>query len=190
MRWRLPKHSDNPRKRPRGPAWLLAAPLALAMVAAGCGYHVAGRGAMLPKTWHTLSIPVFANHTLRYRLGQRFTQAVVREFEARTSYRIVPDPRHADAVLHGDMTSIEAVPVLFDSTTGRATTMLVTVHLKVRLEDRTTKKISYRNDDFVFRDEYELSTNPKSFFEEENPALDRMARDLAARLVSDVLENF
>lgn len=168
-------------------AWVLL-PLALAMVSVGCGYHVVGRNDGLPKTWHTIAVPVFANHTLHYRLEQIFTEAVVRELEARTTYRIVPDPSEADAVLLGDMTSIEAVPVLFDATTGRATTMLVTVHAKVRLEDRATKKVYYKNDDLVFRDEYELSTSPKSFFEEENPALDRMAHDFASRVVSGILE--
>lgn len=191
MRWRLPKLCDStvPTGRcPRG--WQLGACLLLTLASAGCGYHVAGREVHLPKDWRTIAVPVFVNHTLQYRLEQRFTQAVVRELEQRTSYRIVPHPKQADAVLLGEMTSIEAVPVLFDSSTGRATTMLVTVQAKVRLEDRSSGKIVYRNDNFVFRDEYELSTDPKTFFEEESPALDRMARDFASRLVDDVLENF
>jgi hypothetical protein len=33
-------------------------------------------------------------------------------------------------------------------------------------------------------------TQVESFFQEGDPALDRMARDFAARLVSAVLENF
>ena len=163
-------------------------PLVLALMSAGCGYHVVGRNDGLPKTWRTIAVPVFVNHTLHYRLEQIFTEAVVRELEARTTYRIVPDPSQANAVLLGEMTSIEAVPVLFDATTGRATTMLVTVQAKVRLEDRVTKKVYYENDNLVFRDEYELSTSPRSFFEEENPALDRIAHDFAARVVSDILE--
>lgn len=169
---------------------LAALALALALGAAGCGYHVVGRGAMLPKTWHTLAVPLFVNRTLHYQLGQRFTQAVVRELEARTAYRIVPDPRNADAVLHGELTSIDAVPVLFDSTTGRATTMLVTVTAKVRLQDRKSKRVLFEDDNFVLRDEYELSTDPKTFFDEEDPALGRMAHDFASRLVADVLEGF
>ncbi|HEV2387680.1 MAG TPA: LptE family protein [Candidatus Acidoferrales bacterium] len=163
---------------------------ALALAGAACGYHVAGRQSALPKSWRTVAVPVFVNRTLRYRLEQRFTQAVVRELEARTTYRIIPDPSAADAVLRGEMTSIEAVPVLFDSTTGRATMMLVTVQLKVQFEDRATKKLIYKNDQFVFRDEYELTTDPRSFFEEEDPALGRMARDFASTLVSGILENF
>lgn len=186
MRWALRKHLGSGR---RGLATLFGA-LALALVGAGCGYHVVGQNRILPKTWRTISVPVFVNHTLHYRLSQRFTEAVVRELEARTTYRIVPDPKQADAVLLGQLTSIEAVPVLYDSATGRATTMLVTVTAKVSLENRKTKKVVYQDDKFVFRDEYELSTDPKTFFDEENPAIGRMSRDFASRLVSDMLEGF
>lgn len=169
---------------------LAAVTLGILLAGAGCGYHVAGRGADLPKTWHTVSVPIFVNHTLHYRLDQIFSQAVVRELEARTTYRIVPNPKAADAELFGQMTSIEAVPLLFDASTGRATTMLVTVRAKVRLEDLATKKILYRDDNLVFRDEYELSSNPSTFFDEESPALDRMARSFASQVVSGILENF
>jgi hypothetical protein len=172
------------------PGALFAAALGLMLAGAGCGYHVAGRGADLPKTWRTISVPVFVNHTLHYRLDQIFTEAVVRDLEARTTYRIVPDPKSADAELLGQMMSIEAVPVLYDTTSGRATTMLVTVHAKVSLEDVATKKIIYRDNNLVFRDEYELSSDPKTFFDEESPALDRMARSFAAQVVSGILENF
>jgi hypothetical protein len=42
----------------------------------------------------------------------------------------------------------------------------------------------------VFRNEYEISSGVKSFFEEQDPALDRMAQDFAKRLVAAVTENF
>jgi hypothetical protein len=67
--------------------------------------------------------------------------------------------------------------------------MLVTVKMKVELDDRNHKAI-FQNDNFVFRQPYEISTDVTSFFDEQAPALDRMARDFASRLVSDVLENF
>ena len=162
----------------------------MAFLLSGCGYHVAGRSTRIPPNIKTIAVVTFENQTSRYRIEQRLTQAVVREFLARTGYRIVSDPANADAVLRGQVTGIETAAVLFDAATGRATTMLVTVHLKVSLEDQTTKAILYRNDNFLFRQPYEISTDVPSFFEEQDPALGRLARDFAATLVSAILENF
>jgi outer membrane lipopolysaccharide assembly protein LptE/RlpB len=161
-----------------------------ACVVAGCGYHVAGHAAQLPSEWKTVAVPAFTNDTTRYRVEQRFTQAVIREFITRTKYHVVQDTESADAVLHGEVLSIETDPVLFQATTGEVTMMLVTVHTKVSLVDNKTEKPVYTNNDMVFRDEYQISSDVKSFFEEQDPALERMSRDLASHLVSDVLENF
>jgi hypothetical protein len=150
-----------------------------------------------------IAVPALVNRTNRYRVEQRMTEAVVREFLARTKYRIVSTEDSADAVLRGEITSLEATPAVFDTTptnstsnpnlnttTARATTMLVSVHLKVRLEERETKRILYQNDNYLFREPYEISTDPSKFFDEQSPALDRMSRDFASRLVADILENF
>ena len=131
------------------------------------------------------------------------TEAVVHEFLARTKYRIVSTEGSADAVLHGEITSFEAAPAVFNTAptnsttnttlntpTAQATAMLVTVHMKVRLEERETKKVLYQNDNYLFREPYEISTNPSTFFDEQSPALERMSRDFASRLVADILENF
>jgi Lipopolysaccharide-assembly len=156
----------------------------------GCGYHVAGRANALPTDVHTIAIPAFTNHTPRYRIEQRVTQAVIREFLVASRYRIVPNPADGDATLHGEIFGLESTPVIFDPSTGHATTMLVQVHLRVRLEQRDTGKILYRNDNYLFRQEYQISTDVPSFFDEQDPALDRMASDFASRLVADILENF
>ena len=156
----------------------------------GCGYHVAGRAANLPSEWKTIAIPAFKNDTTRYRLEQRFTAAVIRQFLERTKYHVVQDPASADAVLHGEILTIETAPMIFDATTGQVTTSLVTVHTKVLLVDNQSQKTVYENDDMVFRDEYQISSDVQSFFEEQDPALERMARDFSAQLVSNVTEKF
>jgi len=163
---------------------------ALLVSPVGCGYHVAGRASHLPSGWTTIAIPAFKNDTTRYRIEQRFTQAVIREFISRTKYRIVQDTSSADGVLTGEVVSIETNPVLFDATTGQVTTMVVSLHTKVRLLDNETKKLVYQNDDMVFRDEYQISSDVTTFFEEQDPALERMSRDFASQLVSNVLESF
>ena len=166
--------------------------LCVAVVAclAGCAYHVAGRGTRLPSSVKTIAVPALENRTARYRIEQRLTEALVRELLARTSYRVVSDPAAADAVLRGEITGLESSAVLFDTATGRATTMLVTVRVAVRLEERATQSVLYRNDNFLVREQYEISTDVASFFDEEAPALDRLARDFASKLVAALLENF
>jgi outer membrane lipopolysaccharide assembly protein LptE/RlpB len=168
---------------------MFASLLALLLAASGCGYRVVGRANTLPAGAHTISIPAFANRTTTYRIEQILTQAVAREFIARTNYRVTPDADGADLVLQGEVTNIGSGAVLFDPTTGRATTVLVTVNLRVALRD-TAGKILYQNNNLVFREPYEISVDIASFFQEEGPALDRMSRDFAAQVVSDVLENF
>jgi len=169
---------------------VLCGALVLAAIASGCGYHVAGRSNSLPKSIHVIAVPALENKTTSYRIEQRLTAATVHEFLAKTSYRVVPNPANGDAVLRGKVLSLEAVPLLFDSATGRATTMLVTLKCEVTFEERETGKILYHSDNFLFRNQYEISTDVKSFFEEQDPALDRLAQDFATRLVAAVTENY
>jgi outer membrane lipopolysaccharide assembly protein LptE/RlpB len=164
--------------------------LCTSLFSSGCGYHLAGHTGNLPSEWKTIAVPAFKNDTTRYRIEQRFTEAVIRQFVQRTKYRIVQKASDADALLQGEVLSIETDPVLFNATTGQVTAMVVQVHTKVRLEDTKTQKVVYQNDDMVFRDEYQISTDVQSFFEEQDPALERMAKDFAAQLVSNVVENF
>jgi hypothetical protein len=168
----------------------------------GCGYHVAGRSDTLPKSIHVIAVPALENKTSSYRIEQKLTSATIHEFLAKTSYRVVSDPANADAVLRGKVLSLEAVPLLFDTQSGRATTMLVTVKCEVTFEERETGKILYHTDNFFFRNEYEIPTvvtpstgqvNPTTlagFFQEQDPALDRLAQDFATRLVAAVTENY
>jgi hypothetical protein len=144
----------------------------------------------LPKSIHVIAVPALENKTTSYRLEQKLTAATVHEFLAKTPYRIVSNPEAGDAVLKGKVVSLEALPLLFDTTTGRATTMLVTVKCEVTFTESATQKVLYHTDNFVFRNQYEVSTDLKSFFEEQDPALDRLAQDFAQRLVAAVTENY
>jgi outer membrane lipopolysaccharide assembly protein LptE/RlpB len=164
--------------------------LAVASLSFGCGYHVAGRSNALPKNIHVIAVPAMENATTSYRIEQKLTSATVHEFLATTPYKITSEPATADAVLRGKVLTLEAVPLLFDTKSGAATTMLVTVRCEVTLTQTDTQKVLFHTDKFVFRSEYEISTDVKSFFEEQDPAIDRLAKDFAQRLVASVIENF
>ena len=74
-------------------------------------------------------------------------------------------------------------------TTGRDTSSLVTVTLNVSLVNRKGAVV-YSNPNYTFREEYEISRELSSFFDEESPALNRMSQDIARSLVSNILEGF
>lgn len=162
--------------------------LALLAIAAGCGYRTVGSAHVAPGI-KVLSVPAFLNQTHTYHIETALTNAVIREFNTRTSYRVVPTEAGADAVLRGTVVSVEAAPVAYDSVTGRASAGLVTVTAKVTVTAHDGR-VLYSNPNYIFRDEYQISNELASFFEEQGPALDRIARDFSRTLVSNIIEGF
>jgi len=164
--------------------------LASLLLFAGCGYHTAGHIVQLPENVKTIAIPAFKSETLTYRIDQMLTSSVVREFTTRTHYRIVNDASdEADATLRGTILSTTATPLTYDTATGRAASILVVVSIRVVLTDRSGK-ILYQNPSYLFREQYEISQDLASFFEEDSPAFRRLSEDFARTLVSNILEGF
>ena len=160
------------------------------LLIASCGYHTAGHSTRLPQQVHTIAVPAFANKTRTFRIEQSLTAAVVREFNTRTQYKIVHDAgSDADAVLRGTVINANSSTLTYDAQTGRASTMLVTVNVSVQLVDRKGA-VLYDNPNYTFREQYQVSREISSFFEEDSAALDRLSRDFARTLVSNVLEAY
>jgi outer membrane lipopolysaccharide assembly protein LptE/RlpB len=159
------------------------------MLCGACGYSTANKSSRLPTDLHTLAVPVFTNQTQTYRVEALLTGAVVREFNTRTNYRVVSNATDADAVLVGTVISTQTSPLTYDSASGRASSALVTVTMKVRLTDKNNR-VLYENQNYLYREQYQISPEVTSFFQEEGPALDRLSRDFARQLVSNVLEAY
>jgi outer membrane lipopolysaccharide assembly protein LptE/RlpB len=169
----------------RWTAWLV-----LLVTSTGCGYHTAGHAVQLPENVRTIAVPAFVNETSTYRIEQMLTSSVVREFTTRTHYHILNSPGEAaDATLRGTVLSTSASPLTYNSTTGQAASVLVVVSMKVSLTDRQGK-VLYQNPWYLFREQYEVSQDLASFFEEDSPAFRRLSQDFARTLVSNILEGF
>jgi hypothetical protein len=144
----------------------------------------------LPPDIKTIAVPIFVNQSSTFRIEQKLAAAISREFIERTKFRITPNPSAADAVLKGTVKDVRSGVITFDLTTGRASSLQIQVTADVKLEDLHSKKVVYANPNFVFREEYQVSQTTSGLFEEDQAALDRLARDVARTLVTDVLENF
>jgi hypothetical protein len=154
-----------------------------------CGYHTAGRASHLPSNIRLLAVPAFVNQTTTYKIEQTLTAAVVEELNTRTRYQVVSDPGSADASLRGTVVAAAATPLTYDTVTGRASTVLVVVSMEVELSDRKGR-VLYQNPSYVFREQYQVSQQLSTFFEEESPAFKRLSREFARTLVSNILEGF
>ena len=183
--------SPESRDAPRGLHRVLsAACLLVVLLSSGCGYHTAGHASQLPDAVKTIAVPTFKNETSTYRIEQMLTSSVVHEFTSRTHYRIENDASaDADATLRGTVLSTSASPLAYDTSTGRAASVLIVVSIKVTLSDRQGK-VLYQNPAYLFREQYEVSQDLASFFEEDSPAFRRLSQDFARTLVSNILEGF
>jgi outer membrane lipopolysaccharide assembly protein LptE/RlpB len=168
----------------------IPAGILISLCAVACGYHTAGHTTTIPQNVRTIAIPAFINQTHTYRIEQMLTGAVVREMTTRTHYHVLngPDP-DADATLRGTVLSTYTTPLTYDSKTGRAASVLVVISMNVSFTDRAGK-VLYQNPSYLFREQYEVSRDPNSFFEEDTPALQRLSREFAQTLVSNLLEGF
>ena len=171
----------------------LAAVLVLAFSASGicgCGYHAVGAATHLPPDLHTLAVPVFATRTEAYHTETVVTDAVLHEFAARTRFRVTPSAdENADAVLHGTILKEYVAPLTYNASTQQSSSFLITLVLSVTVNSRDGK-VLYENKNYVFRQQYQSTTDLASFIQENPAAMERLSRDFARQLVADVLEGF
>ena len=166
----------------------LAAVVLLASGFRGC-YKPVGR-AGLPSHIRTIAVPAFQNQALRYRVETRFTEAVMNEIVRRgKGLRVQSDPKDADAVVDGVIKGFSFYGVLLDSR-GRARIFEVSVTAAVTVRDRVRNRVLYDNQDYTFRGEFEFTDDPRSFFNEEDPAVARLARAFSESLVSTLVNGF
>ena len=138
----------------------------------------------LPKHIKTIAVPAFQNNAVRYKVESRFTEAVVNELIHRgRGLRVQGSREGADAVIEGVIKSFSYSGVLLDDR-GRARIFEVTIEAAVTVRDQTENRVLYDNQNFVFRGEYEFANDPRNFFNEEDPAVQRMARNFAESIVS------
>jgi hypothetical protein len=141
----------------------------------------------LPTHIRTVAVPAFQNDALRYKLESRFTGAVMDELIHRgRGLRVQGEREGADAVIEGVMKSFTFSGVLLDDK-GRARIFEVTIVAAVTVRDQTQNRVLYDNQNFVFRGEYEFANDPRNFFSEEDPAVQRMARSFAESIVSTLI---
>ncbi len=163
----------------------------LLLILTGCGYHTAGSATHLPPDIGTIDVPMFQTDVVNYHTEVAFTDAVVRELTSRTKDRVTESNRThvADATLKGTILTETITPLTYNAQTGQSSSFLITITASAVLKD-ASGKVLYSNDHFRFHTEYQETADLSSFIQEDSPAVQRMARDFAQSLVSDLMESF
>jgi len=153
-----------------------------------CGYSVRSSIGSLPEGIHSIGIPAFENLNNEYKVEQILTDAVLKEFNRRTRVLVRSSSSGVDAVLQGKVQSVQSSPVTFGSRSFGSAYML-SVNVSVQLIRLNDSKILWQNKNLTFRERYTLNRDVSDFFNEENPALERLAHSFAESLVGLILES-
>lgn len=144
----------------------------------------------LPQHIHTIAVPAFQNNALRYRVETQFTEAVINELVKRGhGLRVISDKTNADVLIDGVIKTYEFSGVLLDNR-GRSRVFEVRVTAAVTVRDQVENRVLYDNQNYIFRGEFEFTNDPRTFFNEDDPAIQRIARNFAESLVSTLVNGF
>lgn len=127
---RLPMSSCRSILRATGVASCTAVLIALA----GCAGYQIGSQSLYPAHIRTVYVPMFESTSFRRNMGERLTEAVQKEIELKTPYKVVNDP-NADSVLTGRIVG-ETKRVVIRSRTGDAREVQVNLQVEVSWIDR------------------------------------------------------
>ncbi|MGA2797997.1 MAG: LPS assembly lipoprotein LptE [Thermoguttaceae bacterium] len=106
---------------------------ALALFGGCAGYQI-GNQSLYPMEIRTVYVPMFQSASFRPYLGERLTEAVMKEIELKTPYKVVSDP-NADSILSGRIVQ-EGKAVLIGSRVGDPREIQVNIQVMVGWTDR------------------------------------------------------
>ncbi len=101
---------------------------------AGCAGYQIGNQSLFPQEVHSIYVPVFKSNSFRRNLGERLTEAVIKEIQKRTTYTLT-DEAHADTILSGAIIQ-ETKTVLIPDLSGDAREVQTAINVQVSWTDR------------------------------------------------------
>jgi outer membrane lipopolysaccharide assembly protein LptE/RlpB len=161
----------------------------MVLLASACGYHLTGKSSALPADVRQIAVPTFKNQTQQPDIAQRLTEKVVDEFVTRGGYLAASSSDTADAVLDGVVTAYRSKPVAIN-VEGRATRYEVQIEVQAELRDLRTDAILWRDEHYVFRQQYDVDPNQDQYFDRSILAIEGVSRDFARSVVATILEGF
>lgn len=117
--------------------------LLLLALLAGCTPYRFGPSTLYAPDITTVYVPVFSSNSFRPDLGERLTEAVIKEIEKRTPYKVVTTP-NADSILSGQLVR-DTKRVTIESATDEAREYQVDLVARVSWVDRNNAVLQQGN---------------------------------------------
>ena len=130
--------SDDGRFSQRFRHVILAAVVAC-LGGSGCASYHVGTDSLYPPDIRTVYVPMFESVSFRRNLGERLTEAVIKQIELKTTYKVVNTP-NADSVLSGRLLS-DSKRILVESPTDEQRATQVTLVVEVNWRDRRSERL-------------------------------------------------
>lgn len=153
----------------------------------GCAPYRFGNAALFPMGIQTVHVPIIRDATFRHDLGLRLTEAVIREIELRTPYKVTADPL-ADTTLRCEVIG-ETKRVLTETGSDYPRALDAAVQVRASWSDRSGRLLLSNSvvptDDLTI-----LFSQDQRFVPEAGQSVDtamqQAIEDLASRIVSQM----
>jgi hypothetical protein len=165
------------------------------LASGGCGYALVGKGAFVDPSIKKIGVPLFKDQTGKPAIDQKVTAKVIEELLKRGKFEVLQQSEDVDALVEGELNAYLVNPVGFsgigaDSTQTQASRYSIRLNARVRYGKVGEKEPIWQNDLFTAQDEYDVGSDPQSFFDREEQAIDRLIAIFARTLVAAMLEAF
>ncbi len=155
----------------------------------GCGYHLVGKGSILPEHIKVIAIPYLDNDSSNSDISQRITENLSKEFSRRGNYNITNAVDDADAVLQGKILSYTSKAISFDSE-SRAERYEIRVEAEIFFRDLREGELIWENKEIAFREEYDVPSETAEYYNREIEAIDRISELFAETVVASITQGF
>ena len=179
--------------------WPVAFFLVLGCLVAGCGYHFGVKGGKGDIGFESLAIPLIESTSSTLGFEADFTRILRGEFISHANVPLVPVEK-AQVVLSGTIYKIETDSVGYDSrevnvrgyttTYTRTNSRRLIIRVDMRLTERGTGKIIWRDKDMMEKARYQVSSDPLETRYHQKKALENIASLLAKRAYLKTMERF
>ena len=136
-----------------------------------------------------IGIPLLGNRTEQADIDQRITEALLEEFVRRGKIEAVPGARGVDVLLEGEIWSFREEPIDFTAE-GRYSRVEVVVTARIRLVRTSPETVLWTQNNFVFREQYDVPESPTTDVDRQIVAIDEIAVGFARTVVTSILEGF